>query len=115
MSRVSPGKFITTLELDGEEVEVTVEYNYTPGTPDVRYLSNGDPGYPGDPDEAEVTRVYRLGDKTKTDLRPKLTEETLESLCEEACVKGCEAEESAYEDAMEAKADCAREEAGWDD
>lgn len=27
--------------------------SYTPGTPDVWYLSNGDPGYPGDPPELE--------------------------------------------------------------
>lgn len=26
---------------------------YLPSTPDVFYLSNGDPGYPGDPEEAE--------------------------------------------------------------
>ena len=26
---------------------------YSPGTPDVMYLPNGDPGYPGDPPEVE--------------------------------------------------------------
>lgn len=28
--------------------------SYTPGTPDVWYLPNGDPGYPGDPAELEI-------------------------------------------------------------
>lgn len=32
-----------------------VEYTYFPGTPDVMYLPNGDPGYPGDPAETEIT------------------------------------------------------------
>lgn len=29
----------------------TVEFDYSPPTPDVYYLPNGDPGYPGDPEE----------------------------------------------------------------
>ena len=49
--------FKTTVELDEEEFEVEVEYDYTPGSPDVMYLPNGDPGYPGDEEEAEITAV----------------------------------------------------------
>lgn len=30
-----------------------VKGSYSPGTPDVWYLRNGDPGYPGDPPETE--------------------------------------------------------------
>lgn len=35
-------------------IPVTVDYLYHPGTPDVLTLPNGDPGYPGDPEELEV-------------------------------------------------------------
>jgi len=37
--------------------ELRVECDYSPPTPDVMYLSNGDPGYPGDPEEFYVTKV----------------------------------------------------------
>lgn len=37
----------------GPHAELVVEYTLTEGTPDVYYLSNGDPGYPGDPEELE--------------------------------------------------------------
>lgn len=40
---------------DGIEVEIT--FNFTRGRPMVRYLRNGDPGYPADPDEVEVVGV----------------------------------------------------------
>lgn len=39
------------------EREVEVTYKYSPGTPDVMYLPNGDPGYPGDPAELEILDV----------------------------------------------------------
>jgi hypothetical protein len=36
------------------EIPVRVRVNYyCPATPDVYYLSNGDPGYPGDPEELD--------------------------------------------------------------
>ena len=45
-------------QIFGEEeytnVGLIVEYEYTPGTPDVYTLPNGDPGYPGDPEEIEI-------------------------------------------------------------
>jgi hypothetical protein len=34
-----------------------VECSYRPGTPHVYTLPNGDPGYPGDPDEVEIDRI----------------------------------------------------------
>ena len=39
------------------EQEVEVTYNYSPGTQDVMYLPNGDPGYPGDPAEFEILDI----------------------------------------------------------
>lgn len=35
-----------------------VEGIYDPGTPDVYYLRNGDPGYPGDPPSVECVSCY---------------------------------------------------------
>lgn len=39
------------------EIEVEVTCAYSPGTPDVWYMPNGDPGYPGDPAECEILKV----------------------------------------------------------
>lgn len=39
------------------EIEFEIEFDYRPATPDVWYLPNGDPGYPGDPEEIETTEV----------------------------------------------------------
>lgn len=39
------------------EVELEIEFDYRAGTPDVCYMPNGDPGYPGDPEEIDVTKV----------------------------------------------------------
>lgn len=47
---------IADLGMLGEQ-EVEVTGTYAPGTPDVMYLPNGDPGYPGDPEEFETTKV----------------------------------------------------------
>lgn len=44
-------------EID-HEMQLSVDFNYTPATPDVFYLPNGDPGYPGEPAELEVTAVW---------------------------------------------------------
>ena len=59
-----------TLEVDcgwlGEGVAMEFTVDYRPGTPDVMYLRNGDPGYPGDPPELEVEAVWCNGvDVTK--------------------------------------------------
>lgn len=39
------------------EQTLRATFDYSPGTPDVMYLPNGDPGYPGDPEEFEVTAI----------------------------------------------------------
>ena len=43
------------IELGGHELRC--QYDFSPGTPDVMYLPNGDPGYPGDPEEFSVTKI----------------------------------------------------------
>jgi len=45
-----------TIEKGGHELEVV--YDYTPGRPGRAYMPNGDPGYPDDPPELEITAVY---------------------------------------------------------
>jgi len=40
--------------------KVEVDYSFYPGSHDVRNLPNGDPGYPGDPAEFEITQVRRF-------------------------------------------------------
>lgn len=51
---------IEEVEFEGSYIGLIfdIEYNYTPGTPDVLHLPNGDPGYPGDPPEVELGNVY---------------------------------------------------------
>ena len=53
------GGYYATLPWD--DVEFEVEFSYIPGTPDVLYLPNGDPGYPGDPAELELISVQLWG------------------------------------------------------
>jgi hypothetical protein len=49
---------IVNAEAGGFEVEI--HFSASPGTPDVMYLPNGDPGYPGDPPELEVGDIWLL-------------------------------------------------------
>lgn len=46
---------------DGTEVMYDIEVEITPSTPDVPYLKNGDPGYPGDPGSTEIVSVKLQG------------------------------------------------------
>lgn len=41
--------------IDFPHFRLRVRYSYQPGRPEVRTLPNGDPGYPADPPELEVT------------------------------------------------------------
>jgi len=40
------------------EAEVEVFGDYTPATSEVRYLSNGDAGNPGEPESFDIINVY---------------------------------------------------------
>ena len=46
----------------GDPLEI--EFTYSPGTPDVHYLRNGDPGYPGEPPEVDWTAKWNSEDVT---------------------------------------------------
>ncbi len=46
--------------LGHQKVEIT--FTYSPGRPAVMYLRNGDPGYPEEPAEVEITSLNIGGD-----------------------------------------------------
>lgn len=75
--RGTPVTTVMTVERGDEEVDVLVEGFYWPGTPDVRHLPNGDPGYPGDPPEVDNIHAYAYRDKTRGE-EVELTEEEVE-------------------------------------
>lgn len=43
------------------EIILDVTGDYSPGTPDVWYLLNGDPGYPGESEEFEIDTIEYMG------------------------------------------------------
>jgi hypothetical protein len=47
----------TEIEVDGDEVLVTVDAEFTAGCAGRMYMSNGDPGYPDEPDEVDIVTV----------------------------------------------------------
>ena len=46
-----------TVEVVYHGLLLTVEGEYSPATPDVWYLRNGDPGYPGDPADFDIHSI----------------------------------------------------------
>jgi len=76
-------KLVLTLDLGilGER-DAYFLISYIPATRDVMYLSNGDPGYPGDPAEVEILSA-KMGDIDITALLPE-DEDLLDRLCVEA-------------------------------
>jgi hypothetical protein len=76
----------TTLDLAdlGENIEAEVIYDYTPSTPDVYYMPNGDPGYPGDPEEIDITELWGYLGRHKVQIPLQcLTESAYERICDE--------------------------------
>jgi hypothetical protein len=49
--------FSFTVKKWGVDIDGECKGNFTPSTPDVFYLRNGDPGYPGDPAELEAEEI----------------------------------------------------------
>lgn len=105
--------FETGIIFDGRETDVKVLYSYSPGSPDVPYLSNGDPGYPGTDEEGTIDGVYRLEGDTLEDLSGKLPEQMLWELEAEACQAARDEEQAAYDNAMEREAE-SKAEKDWD-
>lgn len=57
-----------------ENFTLEIRYSYSPGTPDVWYLPNGDPGYPGDPEEISIDFVGLKVGETLVDITELLDE-----------------------------------------
>lgn len=53
---MKPQRFTDESVVVGER-EYKVTFDYWPATPDVMYLPNGDPGYPGDPAEVDIREI----------------------------------------------------------
>ena len=47
----------TEIEVNGEPIEVKVDAEFIPGSPGRKYMANGDPGYPDEPDEIDILSV----------------------------------------------------------
>ena len=47
----------TEIEVNEEPIEVRVEAEFIPGWRGRKHLSNGDPGYPDEPDEINILSV----------------------------------------------------------
>jgi hypothetical protein len=69
-------------ERDGVEYEIEIEASYLPGTEDVPYLSNGDPGHPGDPEEIEFLAAYTVPDGEDWELSPSDEDKAREAVIE---------------------------------
>lgn len=108
-----------TVNAKGEDVETIydVECDLTPSTPDVPYLRNGDPGYPGSPAECEILSIglQGLGKQPAIDLAPVLWPllgfqgKVLKEIEERAFEVAADREEGAREDAAEAAEEASRE------
>ena len=87
------GQKSVMIEFAGVTKMITAEFNYWPGTPDVMYMPNGDPGYPGDPPELELTGLFfgegpermnviaHLSEEERTEIENAIIEEGVE--CDE--------------------------------
>lgn len=54
---MSYGTIDATVMINGQDIEVNVEYDYTPGEPEQMYSQNGDPGTPGTGAEVSISVV----------------------------------------------------------
>lgn len=54
---MSYGDIDATVMINGQDIEVNVEYEFTPGEPEQMYSQNGDPGNPGSGAEVSISVV----------------------------------------------------------
>lgn len=74
------------------EIEVDAEVEYYPGCDARMYLANGDPGYPAEPDEAEVQRVFIGTGDDRRDITSSLTPDQITELEEKFLEDGIDFE-----------------------
>ena len=65
------------------EIEVEAAFAYYPGCEMRMYMPNGDPGYPAEPPEAEVQKVFAGEGKNRVDISDLLSANEIEDLEEQ--------------------------------
>lgn len=94
--------------------DYTITFNYVPGSPDVRYLNNGDPGYPGWAAEVEFVSVEPLPDAGAfTDLAVKDVEEWASDWLDEHYDECVESAEHDMQPDPDAAYDARRDDGDW--
>lgn len=73
-------------------IELEIDYYATPFVPEVRYLSNGDPGYPAEGGDFDVEAVRLIG--SDVDIFELLSDETIDGIAEAYCAQ--HADDSEY-------------------
>ena len=72
---------IQEITLPFTDAQVEVFFYYTPGRPAKMYLANGDPGWPEEYAEVEITRVVPVErGSCYCDIMSALSEETLDAI-----------------------------------
>ena len=61
-----------TLAIGDLEIDFVAHYAYSPGRPAVRYLRNGDPGYPEEPAEIEIVGADCVDKQIPEEHRPAM-------------------------------------------
>lgn len=87
------GSFCCEAEIEGLG-DCTIHYDYSPGRPGVHTLPNGDPGYPDDPAELEVTVVQIEGCEFDAFVFSESAQEDLTAAAEMDCEKRNDAEQA---------------------
>lgn len=94
----------------GEKTQrVYVVACYSPGTPDVMFQRNGDPGDQGDPPEAEIIRVHENRDALEVDLLPTLSADAVAFLIACAIEEGSAQVGTGFDDCHESDYDDMRD------
>lgn len=62
----------TEIEVDDEPIEVEIQAEFIPGQPGRKHMSNGDPGYPDEPDEVRVLSITDANGKSHVPTRNEL-------------------------------------------
>lgn len=60
---------MTTVIKEFDNFSLTIEFDYSPGSPGTMYAPNGDPGDPPEPDELDVNAVWLEVDNDHTNLK----------------------------------------------
>lgn len=66
-----------------KDIELEIDYDTTPFVPEVRYLPNGDPGYPAEGGDFDVEAVRLVG--SDVDIFELLSDKTIDEIAEKYC------------------------------